>query len=124
MSSKKSKKFMNIMLTALMLLAGGSVESYAEYGVNGVTYVLMPNETTSAGVWRLNKKDGSNANPWKLFLIEELSKKGKVSGLAANQENKVFFLLLTKKTKYFCSQRIINQTKILYLQVTNLVRQV
>ena len=98
MSSKKSKKFMNIMLTALMLLAGGSVESYAEYGVNGVTYVLMPNETTSAGVWRLNKKDGSNANPWKLFLIEELSKKGKVSGLAANQENKVFLLTANNKS--------------------------
>lgn len=98
MSSKKSKKFVNIMLTALMLMAGSSVESYAEYGVNGVSYILLPNETDNPGVFRLNDKDGSNADPWKLFTITNLTKKGKVSGLSANQENKVFLLTANAKS--------------------------
>ena len=98
MASKKKRKFLNVILSALMLLGVGTAQSNAEYGVNGVTYVLLPTETANPGVFRLNNKDGSNTSPWKLFRISDLTAKGKVSGLAANQENKVFLLTANAKS--------------------------
>ena len=95
MSSKKKRKFLNVMLSALMLLGAGATQSYAETGINGVAYVLLSNDTSYPGVWRFNDYNGKKTSPWKLIKTSDLSYKdgkavGKVSGLAVNQENKVF----------------------------------
>ncbi len=102
MSNKKSRKLINIMLSAMMLLGISAERGYAAdktYGKNGVSYVLLSSDFASPGVYRFNKFDGSVRNEYlnpntdgksPLFKINTI--KGKVSGLAANQENNVFLL--------------------------------
>jgi hypothetical protein len=102
MSNIKSRKLINIMLSAMMLLGVSADQSFAaerNYGKNGVSYVLLSSDFSSPGVYRFNKFDGKiredylNPNPnVKLPLFKINTIEGKVSGLAANQENNVFLL--------------------------------
>lgn len=102
MSNKKSRKLINIMLSALMIL-GVSTQSYSEdkpeYGKNGVAYVLLSTDFSEPGVYRFNDFNGDvrsnyatkNQDEKKpIFKINTIT--GKVSGLAANQFNNVFLL--------------------------------
>ena len=102
MSNKKSRKFINIMLSAMMLLGVSANQSFAaekSYGKNGVSYVLLSSDFSSPGVYRFNKFDGKVRDEYitpntnvKLPLFKINTIEGKVSGLAANQENNVFLL--------------------------------
>ena len=90
------------MLSAIMLLGINATQCFAEdpvYGKNGVSYVLLSSDFSHPGVYRYNNLDGSVRNSYAakstdvkvpLFLINTIQ--GKVSGLAANQENNVFLL--------------------------------
>ncbi len=95
MSNKKSRKLVNIMLSAMMLLGINATEvvgQTTEYGKNGVSYILLSSDFASPGVYRLNNYDGSVANePWRLYTLNGMEGK-KASGLAANQNNQVFLL--------------------------------
>ncbi len=72
MSNIKSRKLINIMLSAMMLLGVSADQSFAaerNYGKNGVSYVLLSSDFSSPGVYRFNKFDGKiredylNPNP-------------------------------------------------------------
>lgn len=95
MSNKKSRKFVNIMLSAMMLLGINATEvvaQTAEYGKNGVAYILLSSEFATPGVYRLNDYDGKVSDePWRLYTLNGMQGK-KASGLAANQNNQVFLL--------------------------------
>ncbi len=102
MSNKKSRKLINIMLSAMMLLGIGSTQTYAadvaQYGKNGVSYVLLSTEFSYPGVYRYNDYKGDVTNPWKIYITSTLT--GKVSGLAANQNNEVFLLSAIEGDKF------------------------
>ena len=95
MSNKKSRKLVNIMLSAMMLLGINATEVTAqttEYGKNGVAYILLSSDFATPGVYRLNDYDGKiSEQPWRLYTLNGMQGK-KASGLAANQNNQVFLL--------------------------------
>ena len=102
MSNKKSKKLINIMLSAMMLLGVSVTPSQAagaiEYGKNGVAYILLSADFSTPGVYRLNEYNGDVCEPWKLYRTNTIT--GKVSGLAANQNNEVFLLSAIEGDKF------------------------
>lgn len=102
MSNKKSRKLINIMLSAMMLLGIGSTQTYAadvaQYGKNGVSYVLLSTEFSRPGVYRYNDYKGDVTDPWKIYVTNTIT--GKVSGLAANQNNEVFLLSAIEGDKF------------------------
>ena len=102
MSGNKKRKIINIMLSALMLLGINATECLAEnpvFGINGVSYVLLSSDFAHPGVYRYNNYDGSvrasyavKGTDTKTPIFKINTIQGKVSGLAANQENNVFLL--------------------------------
>ena len=107
MSSKKNRKLINIMLSAIMLMGSCMTVSYAQTpkGKNGIAYVLLsPDISNYPGVYRFNDADGNIVNPSlgsPLFTVSNMYNAGddaskiKISGLAANQKNQIFLFKAT-----------------------------
>ncbi len=111
MSGNKKRKIINIMLSALMLLGINATECLAEnpvFGINGVSYVLLSSDFAHPGVYRYNNYDGSvrasyavKGTDTKTPIFKINTIQGKVSGLAANQENNVFLLSAIEGDRFY-----------------------
>ena len=111
MSNKRSRKLINIMMSAMMLMGSCMTVSYAEDAPkarNGIAYVLLsPDISNSPGVYRFNLGNGDVVNPTlgsPLFTVSDLIGSAnkndvKISGLAANQKNQVFLFKATKASE-------------------------
>ncbi|MBR4570963.1 MAG: hypothetical protein IKO19_09930, partial [Candidatus Riflebacteria bacterium] len=111
MSNKKSRKLINIMMSAIMLMGSCVTVSYAEdapKAKNGIAYVLLsPDISNSPGVYRFNLGNGDVMNPTlgsPLFTVSDLIGSAnkddiKISGLAANQKNQIFLFKATKASE-------------------------
>lgn len=111
MSNKKSRKLINIMMSAIMLMGSCVTVSYAEdapKAKNGIAYVLLsPDISNFPGVYRFNLGNGDVINPTlgsPLFTVSDLIGSAnkndiKISGLAANQKNQVFLFKATKASE-------------------------
>lgn len=100
---KKNGKILSLALSTIILLASSNGSAVAapkeEFGENGVSYILLSTDFDEPGIYRMNAYDGSVAgNPWRLFKTRTI--KGKVSGLAANQQNEVFLLSAMEGDKF------------------------
>lgn len=106
---KSNNKINSFILSLIIFLSFLQVKGFCEeLGSNGVSYVLLSPDFIYPGIYKLNKGNGDVRPSYAsksgikspLFRISDITREGKVSGLAANQQNNVFVLTAKQGDKF------------------------